>query len=136
MMLMGMKSRNGIVGQVRIQAWIDHQIGVDGHEQGVAVRGRARDLPRGKSAVGAGLVLDDHRLPHGVAQAIREAARDQVDGAACRLRQHEANGLRRIRLVGAGAGCCQVDGAQKSCDRNRRHDPAHARPPKIVCQRN
>ena len=93
MMLIGDEVAERIVGEVGIQAWIDHEIGVDGHEQGVAVGRRPRDLCRRQPAIGARLVLDDHRLPHGFAQTIREAARDQVDRAACRLRQDEANGL-------------------------------------------
>jgi hypothetical protein len=38
--------------------------------------------------------------------------------------------------VSAPAECRQAHDARNTCDRNRRHDPAHARPPKIVCQRN
>jgi hypothetical protein len=69
----------------------------------VAVGRRARDLSRRQAAVGAGLVLDDHGLAQRLAQAVAERARDQVDRAARGLRQDEADGLRRIWVVGARA---------------------------------
>src|SRR5262249_26689576 len=89
-----------IVGEVGIKIWIDHQIGVDGHEQRVAVGRGAGDLSGRQPAIGAGLVLDDHRLAHRVAQAIPQRACDQVDRAARRLGEDKADGLGRIGLVG------------------------------------
>ncbi|HKA82037.1 MAG TPA: hypothetical protein VKD43_18495, partial [Xanthobacteraceae bacterium] len=55
-----------IVGETRVEIGIDHEIGIDRHEQGVAVGRGARDLSRRQAAVGTGLVLDDHRLAQGL----------------------------------------------------------------------
>jgi len=126
MMLIG-RIAERIVGEVGIKIGIDHQIRVDGHEQGVAVGRGAGDLSGREPAIGAGLVLDDHRLAHRVTQAIPQRARDQVNRAARRLGKNEADGLGRIGLLGGPPLGRRRDQREQSKARQRSRDPMHWR---------
>jgi len=116
-----------IVGEVGIKIGIDHQIGVDRHEQGVAVGRGAGDLCGREPAIGAGLVLDDHRLAHRVAQAIPQRARDQVDRATRRLGKDEADRLGWIGLIGGRAPARRRDQREQRQARQRSHGATHCR---------
>ena len=94
---------------------------------GVAVGRGADDLSSSEPAIGAGLILDDHRLAHRVAQAVPQRACNQVDRAARRLGKDEADGLGRIGLVGARTLARRRDQREHRHARQRSRDPMHWR---------
>jgi hypothetical protein len=67
-------------------------------EQRVAVGRALRRRVRADHRAGAGLVLDDDRLPEPRRELLPERARDDVDPAARRERHDEAQRLRRVGL--------------------------------------
>ena len=67
-------------------------------EQRVAVRRRFRHVFGADDAACAGAVLDEERLSDALGEPLREDARRQIDSAARGERNHDAHGLRRIRL--------------------------------------
>src|SRR6516165_11763059 len=94
---------------------------------GVAVGRGAGDLSGREPAIGAGLVLDDHRLAQRVAQAVAQRACNEVDRAARRLRKNEADGLGRIGFVGTRAFARRRDQHKQRQARQRSRDPTYRR---------
>ncbi len=87
-----------IVRQITIECGIDHEIGVDRHEQRVAVGRRARDIAGGEPAVCSRPVLHDHGLFHLLGKPLGKRASDQVDRSAGGLRQNQPDRMGRIIL--------------------------------------
>ena len=65
-------------------------------------------------AAGAGSVLDHHRLPGELRQALSEQARQQIDRAAGRERRDDPDRLdRKLLRIGRAAGQRQQPGEQQ-----------------------
>jgi len=76
------------------------------HQQGVAIRRRARDLARAKVATGTRLVVDDDRLP----QLLRQPGGDQTAMLSIR----PPGGKETINLIGRlGQFCALAAGANR-----------------------
>ena len=84
--------------QLRIDARADDQAAEVGEQQRVAVGRALRDEIGADVAVRAGLVLDDHRLAPDLGELRADLAREDVGGAAGRVRHDEADRLRWIGL--------------------------------------
>ena len=89
-----------IVGEVLDGGRVHHQGGVHRGQEGVAVRGGARDLLGADHRVGAGPVLDHDRLSPVLAHALRDHAREDVGRAAGRKRHDDADRPAGKRLGG------------------------------------
>src|SRR5579872_7384720 len=81
-----------LVAERRIEREVRGQRRVGGEQKRVAVRRRLGDHLGADAAAGAGTVDDHHRLAPRLAQAVAELARQNVDGAARRVRHHDLNG--------------------------------------------
>jgi hypothetical protein len=94
----------GVVRELGVEMRIDREGGVGGHQHRVAVGCGARDRVGGDDGVGAGLVLDHHRLSPLTRQLLRDLAREHVDAAAGRIGDDDAHRLRgpRLRLDARG----------------------------------
>ena len=68
------------------------------HHQRLAVGRQLRQLRRRERAVGAGPVLDDHRLVPGLLQLLADVARDDVGGAAGRKADQDLDRAVRVAL--------------------------------------
>ena len=85
---------------------------VGSHQQGVSVR---RALSRNLTtddAVGAGTIVDDHRLAPRFSELLAECARKQIGRSARSNRYDDADRLRRIE--------CLPVRAQRHCKKSRR----------------
>ena len=86
-----------IVGQVLVEMVVDRVV-VEHDQDRVAVRRRARGFRGPDRAAGAGLVLDEDRLPERLGEHRRHDARDEVGGAAGGVGHDHAHRLRRKGL--------------------------------------
>ncbi len=114
----------GVEGQLREHAGIDHHRAVEAQHQGVAVGWRALHGRRSDVAGSAGPVVDNHLLPEALAQVLGDQAAAGIGHAAGRERDHQANRLgwpRILRQDGPG----RQAGAQRDCT-GRRGEPASA----------
>ncbi len=87
---------HGVVGQLGIEARIDHEGRLRPDEQRVSVGCRLGDVFRRDLIVGARPVLDDDLLAPGFGEALREQAGKRIGDAAGRGRHHDGDWLGRI----------------------------------------
>ncbi len=87
-----------IIGQLGVEARIDHEGHLRANEQRVAVGRGLGDIFRGDLVVGAGLVLDDRLLAPGLGEALRQGAAERVRHPAGRGRHHDRHRPRRVIL--------------------------------------
>ena len=111
----------GIVGQVLVQKLVGGEDRRRGEQDGVAVGGRLFERVDPDDAVGAGPILDDNRLRPGLAQLVRNQARDEVERAARRKRNDEFD--RPIGIILGQARACAKTHERNGNRREDRQEP-------------
>ena len=91
----------GVVGQVRLQAGIDH-MGADRHTQGIAVGLCSDRCLRADISGGSTSVVDNDRLPHSHRERISERTSLNVGGPASGEWHDDPYRLRWISLASCG----------------------------------
>ena len=93
-----------VIGELGVEARIDHEGRFRADEQRVAVGRRLGDVFGGDLVVGARPVLDDRLLAPGFGEALRQHAAERIGDAARRRRHHDRDRLGRIGLRLGGRG--------------------------------
>ncbi len=115
-----------VVGQVVAHVRRDRDRADGGEEDGVAVGLRLGDEVGADRAVGAGLVLDQHRLRQRVLQLVGEQPADEIGRAAGREGDHHAD-----RAGGEVLGWCGGrDRGRKKCGGSNGKACEHGIPPR------
>jgi len=87
-----------VVGQVFVQAHVEHDVGYRTHKQGVAVRRSLGSCISTDQSTRAWAVFNHHALAHLLTQSISQQTRHGIKAAAWGLRHDDAQGFSREAL--------------------------------------
>ena len=112
----GGKVLHHVERQLRVDVRVDGERAGGADDDGVAVGRGPGNVLDADDAVGAGTVVDDHRVVHSLVQLLRERPRQYVDRPAGRIGHYDADRFeRKLLCVCEAAGTDESQGDSDGC---------------------